>query len=220
MRIYAVADIHAKTEKIAKIKDVISREAPDILVIAGDITNYFSPLKTLEQLKNVPIPILGIRGNSDLKRVEGLLVGQENTTLLNHTPEMVQNLRFLGLNGTIPLPFLSKISLRETQHLDTIKYNITPETILVVHPPPRGVCDKVGNKFSAGSFCLRNFIEKHPPLMVLCGHIHEQAGYQFLKNTLIVNCAMNKNFSGAIIDQSNDCCKNTHLKIKMIQTNT
>ncbi|MCK5349231.1 MAG: hypothetical protein KAJ25_07560, partial [Desulfobacula sp.] len=52
----------------------------------------------------------------------------------------------------------------------------------------------------------------HPPLMVLCGHIHEQAGVQFLKNTLIVNCAMNKKFSGAIID----CCKNMSLRVKMV----
>jgi len=123
-----------------------------------------------------------------------------------------QNSLFLGLNGTIPLPFASKICFKEAQCLDGIKYNITPQTILVVHPPPRGVCDKVGNRFSAGSFHLKTFIEKHPPLMVLCGHIHEQAGYQFLKNTLVVNCAMNKLYSGAIID----CCKNIPLKIKMV----
>ena len=212
MRIYAVADIHGKTEKIARILEVILRNTPDILVIAGDITNYFSPLKTLELLKNIPIPILGIRGNSDLKRVEGLLQNQENTTLLNHIPVTYQNSPFLGLNGTIPLPFASKICFKEAQRLDGIKYNITPQTILVVHPPPRGVCDKVGNRFSAGSFQLKTLIEKHPPLMVLCGHIHEQAGYQFFKNILVVNCAMNKTYSGAIIDY----CKNKPLKIKMV----
>lgn len=212
MRIYAVADIHGKIEKIARIKKVILGNTPDILVIAGDISNYVSPLKTLKQLKDIPIPILGIRGNSDLKRVEGLLQNQDNTTLLNHVPVIYQNSQFLGLNGTIPLPFFSKICLKEAQRLDAIKYNITPQTILVVHPPPRGVCDKVGNKFSAGSLQLKTFIEKHPPLMVLCGHIHEQAGYQFLKNTLVVNCAMNKIYGGAIID----CCKNMCLRVKMV----
>ena len=216
MRIYAVADIHGKFEKIAKIKDVISQKNPDILVIAGDITNYFSPLKTLELLKDIHIPILAIRGNSDLKRVEGLLQDQKNITLLNHIPVTYQDIPFLGLNGTIPLPFLSKIRFRETHFFDRLKSSITAETILVVHPPPRGVCDKVGNRFSAGSIGLRTFIGNYPPLMMLCGHIHEQAGYQFLKNTLVVNCAMNKNSNGAIIDQSIDCYKNIHLKIKMI----
>jgi len=51
--------------------------------------------------------------------------------------------------------------------------------------------------------------------MVLCGHIHEQAGYQFLKNSLVVNCAMNKTCSGAIID----CDKDMPLKIKMVRNN-
>ena len=212
MRIYAVADIHGKTEKIAKIKDVILRNTPDILVIAGDITNYVSPLKTFDQLKDIPIPILGIRGNSDLKRVETLLQNQANAVLLSHVPLTYKNISFTGLSGTIPLPFLSKICFREKRLLDRLKPVTTPQTILVVHPPPRGVCDKVGNKFSAGSFKLKTFIEKYPPLMVLCGHIHEQAGYQFLKNTLVVNCAMNKTYSGAIIDYF----YNKPLKIKMI----
>ncbi|MCD4721513.1 MAG: metallophosphoesterase [Desulfobacula sp.] len=212
MRIYAVADIHGKTEKIERIKAVISLEAPDILVLAGDITNFISPLKTFEQLKDIDIPIFGIRGNSDLKRVERLLVGQKNTSLLNHIPVTYPDGRFLGLNGTIPLPFLSKICFKETQRLDSLKHSITPETILVVHPPPRGICDKVGNRFSAGSFHLKTLIENHPPLMVLCGHIHEQAGYQFFKNILVVNCAMNKKFGGAIID----CSKGLPLKIKMV----
>ena len=212
MRIYAVADIHGKTEKIEKIKQVASEEAPDILVIAGDITHYFSPLKTLDQLKNIPIPILTIRGNSDLNRVEGFLQGQKNTILLNHTPLTYRDVRFLGINGTIPLPFVSKICFKEVQRLDGLKHSITPKTILVVHPPPRGICDKVMNNFSAGSFGLRHLIENHPPLMVLCGHIHEQAGYQFFQNVLVVNCAMNKTCSGAIID----CGKDMHLKVKMI----
>ncbi|MCP4673852.1 MAG: phosphoesterase [Desulfobacula sp.] len=203
MRIYAVADIHGKSKQIVKIKEIISLKKPDILVIAGDITNYIFPRKTFELLKDITIPIFCIRGNSDFKCVEKISRNQENTTLLGHKPVIYQNSQFLGLNGTIPLPFLSKICLRETKRFVPIRHVVTSETILVVHPPPRGVCDKVGNKFSAGSFGLKRFIEKYSPLMVLCGHIHEQAGYQFFNNTLVVNSAMNKKFSGAIIDYDN-----------------
>ena len=212
MKIYAAADIHGNIGKINKIKTVISQHAPDILVIPGDITQYFSPLKFFKQIKDIDIPILGIRGNSDLKRVESLLLEQENTTLLSHVPFTYMDTQFLGLNGTIPLPFHSKICFNETRCLNKLKHNITPETILVVHPPPRGVCDKVGNRFSAGSFQLKKFLEKHPPLMVLCGHIHEQAGYQFFNNIPVVNCAVNNKFSGAIIDYD----KGMPLKIKIL----
>jgi Icc-related predicted phosphoesterase len=217
MRIYAVADIHGKPDKIQKIKDVINQEKPDILVIAGDITNYLSPLKILKQLKNIPVPILCVRGNSDLKPLEGHLQSQKNTVLLTHVPVSYRAYSFLGLSGTIPLPFLSKIGFQEKKRLDCLKPMITKKTILVVHPPPRGVCDKVGNKFNAGSFCLKRFIESHSPLMVLCGHIHEQAGYQWLKKTLVINCAMNKKYSGVIIDYGNgEKGKDIPLKVKMI----
>jgi len=203
MRIYAVADVHGKNKNFLKIKDIISLHKPDILVIAGDITHLFAPRKTFELLQNISIPIFCIRGNSDFKCIEKFSRNQNNTTFLNHIPLKYKNTQFLGLNGTIPLPFLSKICLQEAKLFGLIKRVINSETILVVHPPPRGICDKVGNKFSAGSFQLKSLIKSHSPLIVLCGHIHEQAGYQFFKNTLIVNCAMNKQFSGAIIEYEN-----------------
>ncbi len=42
MRIYAVADIHGKPEKIALVREKAEDLIPDALVVAGDITNYFN----------------------------------------------------------------------------------------------------------------------------------------------------------------------------------
>lgn len=215
MRIYAVADIHGKTETIKKIKKTVQTESPDLMILAGDMTQYFSPLKPLSQLEEFGIPVFAVRGNSDFKSVESLIRRRGKITLLGREATPFQGKNFLGLNGTLPLPFVSKVCLFESRRFREIENRVTPETILVVHPPPRGICDRVGNRFSAGSFCLRRFIENHPPLMVVCGHIHEQAGYQYLKNTLIVNCAVNKNHMGAIID----CKKDMPLHIKMVLNN-
>ncbi len=41
MRIYAVADIHGKPEKITLVREKTEDLKPDALVVAGDITNYF-----------------------------------------------------------------------------------------------------------------------------------------------------------------------------------
>ena len=98
MRIYAVADIHGKSEKILKIKNIISIKKPDILVVAGDITNYISPEKVFVQLKDISIPIFCVRGNSDFKCIGKLLQDQNNTTLLSHIPVIYQNTQFVGLN--------------------------------------------------------------------------------------------------------------------------
>ncbi len=212
MRIYAVADIHGKKDKIEKIKTIVFEESPDLVILAGDITQYVSPLEALGQLAEFDIPVFAVRGNSDLKGIETLIKHQGKISLLSQNPLEYQGKNFLGLNGTLPLPFVSKICLNETKCFRQIEPRMTPDTILVVHPPPRGILDKAGNRFSVGSFCLRHFIENHPPLMVICGHIHEQAGYRYLKNTLIVNCAANKTYTGAIID----CKKDMPLDIKMV----
>lgn len=214
MRIYAVADIHGKTENIETLFRVSREFEPDVIVIAGDITSYFRWKSTLDQLdqlgqsqRNRP-PVLCIRGNSDFKRIEPDLAKSKNLTLLGACPRTVQGVPFMGTNGTIPLPFASRICLTENQLFKTLLPHMVKETILVTHPPPRGICDKVGNRFSAGSQNLLDFIKTTHPAMVLCGHIHEQAGMAFVPNcipgTLIVNCAMNKNHQGAIIDLKKD----------------
>ncbi len=212
MRIYAVADLHGKTTKIDRIKTVIAEESPEILVIAGDITNYLFPKAALNKLADISIPIFCVRGNSDVKAVEVLIQKQKGITLLDRFPHAIKGFEFIGLNGTIPLPFFSRICKRESQYLKSIKDFITSNTILVVHPPPRGLQDKVGGRFTAGSTNLKALIETHPPLMILCGHIHEQSGYQLYKNTHVINCAMNKKCNGAIIE----CGKDIPLTIKMV----
>lgn len=211
MRIYAVADIHGKRENIEILSRASREFKPDVIVIAGDITRYFQWKSTLDQLdrlgqqgeKNRP-PILCIRGNSDFKRIERGIAKTRNLTLLGASPHTVQNVPFMGTNGTIPLPFASRVCLGENHLFKTLLPHINTQTILVAHPPPRGICDKVGHRFSAGSQNLLDFIKTTRPAMVLCGHIHEQAGMDFVKTTLVVNCAMNKNHHGAVIDLEKD----------------
>ncbi len=211
MRIYALADIHGRKENIEILSLVASEFKPDIIVIAGDITNYFHWKSTLAQLdrlgaENTP-PILCIRGNSDFKIVEQGLAKAKNLSLLDASPQYFQGVPFIGANGTIPLPFASRVCLREDRFFKSLLPRMDKETILVVHPPPRGICDKV-SRFSAGSGNLLDFVETTQPRMVLCGHIHEQAGMEFMTNclpgTMVVNCAMNKDHHGAIIDLKKD----------------
>ncbi|MBU0972678.1 MAG: metallophosphoesterase family protein [Proteobacteria bacterium] len=206
MRIYAVADIHGKKERIEILCSVVNKFSPDLIVIAGDITSYFgwqSTISRLGRIKGLPgtcLPVLCIRGNSDFKQTESRLADTGGLTLLTASPHLVHGIPFMGANGTIPLPFASRICLGENRLLKTLLPRINKETILVVHPPPRGVCDRVGKKICAGSQNLFDFIEITQPRMVLCGHIHEQAGTGFVKNTLIVNCAMGQKSHGALID--------------------
>lgn len=212
MRIYAVADIHGKTQNIQALAGVLQKHKPDLVVIAGDITRYFQWKSILDQLDQLgrsgrqtsPLkctpPIFCIRGNSDFKRMETHLPKTRNLKLLGGLPLYFQGIPFVGANGTIPLPFASRICMEEKGVLKHLLSQMTSDTILVAHPPPRGICDRVGHRFSAGSRNLLTFLKQTQPRMVLCGHIHEQAGMGFVNKTLVVNCAMNQNSWGALID--------------------
>lgn len=199
MRIYAVADIHAKKEHLEHICSVATRLKPDLMVIAGDITHYFNSESVIGKLDRLETPIVCIRGNSDFKKTEQSLKNTGNIRLLGTVPHYFKGTAFVGVNGTIPLPFASRICIREKRLLKNL-LPLNKESILVAHPPPRGVCDRVGNRFCAGSQNLFDFIHTTQPKMLLCGHIHEQAGTGFIKNTLVINCAINTIRAGALID--------------------
>jgi len=67
--------------------------------------------------------------------------------------------------------------------------------ILVCHQPPYGVLDKVTAKFApkhwqgkhAGSQVILDYIRKHQPKYVFCGHIHEGKGMKKIGKTEVYN---------------------------------
>jgi len=54
MRVYAVADIHGRNDRFDRIQNNLSKFKADILVLAGDITNYTRPKKFLSRLNALP----------------------------------------------------------------------------------------------------------------------------------------------------------------------
>jgi hypothetical protein len=200
MRIYAVADIHGKKSRMARVEAAIDRFQPDVAVVAGDITNYTGPRPVINRLAGMGVPVLCIAGNTDLGRVEQLLETTPGTTSLHMASVKFNGINFVGISGTIPLPFRSRICIRENRALKTLAPLMTERSILVAHPPPLGTRDRVGGRFHAGSRGLRNLVNHGQPRMVICGHIHEDAGTTTLGRTIVVNCAMNQKMSGALID--------------------
>ncbi len=111
-----------------------------------------------------------------------------------------QHVDIVGISGTIPLPFHSRISFRETDRVRNLMGQIDSNTILVCHPPPHGVCDKVMGRFSAGSKAVAKIVRYCRPAVVICGHIHEAAGMDILGPTRVLNCAMGPVNQGWLID--------------------
>jgi Icc-related predicted phosphoesterase len=200
MRIYAVADIHGKSEHMETIYKILDLYEPELIVVPGDMTHFFNWSTVLSQLDSLPVPVLVVRGNTDLKRIEPRVKQAANITLLTETPLQIEGFSFVGTSGTLSLPFANRVGLNEKKRLAALPCPMEPDTILVVHTPPKGACDRMYKKIHAGSRNLARFIQAASPSLVLCGHIHEDFGLSLLHESTVVNCAIAGPGSGAIID--------------------
>ena len=212
MRLYAVADIHGRSDNLAIIKSNLEKYRPNALVAAGDITTFWKA-SFVSALGDFSLPVLALRGNTDLKRVECWFALKENILFLNNRDVTLQGAHFAGVSGTIPIPFRSRIAFRETAIWNRLIPRITSQTILIAHPPPWGCLDRVMGKYHAGCKSLQKVIRSRQPALLICGHIHEDAGTAYLGRTLIVNCAMGPACKGAVIDIQNGRITSEILKI-------
>ena len=199
MNIYAVADIHGQQDRLDLIKNHVTLLKPDVLVIAGDITGHHEVLSLIGQLNDLPIPVLAVRGNMDSQEVEKLLEQYPNISSLHKKKVTINGVSFVGLGGTIPVPFCSRICLREKRLIEETDYLIRRDSVLVSHPPPYGTLDEGFGNLHAGSRGLRRLILEKQPRMLICGHIHERPGVAFLAKTIVVNCSMGRSGAGAMI---------------------
>ena len=200
MHIYAVADIHGRPEKIALVREKTEALNPDALIVAGDITNYFNSTDVVAQLNHMPVPVLAIRGNTDLEKVDHLLNDYPNTSSLHLNEQKIKGQKFVGVSGTIPVPFSSRIGLREKSIFNTLDALVDDSSVLVVHSPPRGVLDEAFGRFHAGCRRLYQLVAQCQPRLVLCGHIHERPGIATIGQTTVVNCNIARTGRGAIVE--------------------
>ena len=199
MRIYAVADIHAGPGRIDHLRTIVAAHQPDVVVAAGDIISYIHAKNTLAELNELPVPVVCVRGNSDPRYVEKYFHRFSNLTPLHLNRVTLQAIPFTGISGTIPLPFYNRVGFFENRLQERVAPLIDSSTVLVAHTPPRGTLDRVMGRFHSGSTLLRDLVELKQPCLLICGHIHEDAGTGKIGRTVVVNCSMPITGKGMLI---------------------
>ena len=207
MRILAVADIHGRLEYISRIAANLMQFQADLLVVAGDLTRYRRARRAVLQLSQLPVPCLCIRGNTDRANVEKWMGVYSDVHDLHLKEKTIGGIHFAGVGGTVPLPFRSRIRLRENAMLKKLAASVGKDTILVAHPPPYGTLDRVLGKFHAGSRNLHHFLMRTQPRLLICGHVHEDRGIGQVGRTTVINCAMSRNYGGVLIELDIDKIK-------------
>jgi hypothetical protein len=187
MRILALSDLHSEEIVLEGLRNLLSKERFDLVIIAGDITQK-GPLSYAEDLLDAlrGEKVLAIHGNMDTTQVVDLL---ERKGLFFHLSKVeVGEWNFVGFGGSSPTPFGTPIEYEEWRIYDELsRIRMNSKTILVTHSPPydSGV-DMTDKGMSAGSKSIRKIIEEKKPFMNICGHIHEGEGETFIGSTKIV----------------------------------
>jgi len=193
MKILATADIHGSQYRLNIILKNIEKYSPDLVIICGDITQFGPGELAKNFLNQIPIETLAITGNIDTADVEKAI--NESKAINICLKKFVKNgISFIGINE------------RNQDNFRIFnKKNLFEEKIIFVsHKPPYGAQDKIFIGLHGGSKELREIIDRYKPILVLCGHIHEDPGFTKIGETIVVNCSMGKRGEGALIEINKD----------------
>ena len=183
MKILAFVDVHGNKTALNKI--IEKSKNADLLICAGDITNFGQNLnKIIDQISTVNKPLLIIPGNhetaSEIKSLK-----QKFVVNIHKTIYRINDYIFFGYGS-------GGFSLRDIaleNKIEEIKQIVkNKKFILVTHAPPYGTMADTIHGQHHGSVSITKMIYETSPIINICGHLHESANKKsVLKKTLIIN---------------------------------
>jgi Icc-related predicted phosphoesterase len=206
LNILAFSDLHGSDYAFNKALNVILEHKPNLIMIAGDIAdNSFEKAKDfLSSLNDFGIEVFYVPGNMDSKK---LIIEDLNLKHVKNVHKKIidyEGFKIIGFGGANKTPFNTPIEFDEAEiefFLSNVNLDEKEKIILLTHSPPKNTkVDKTFMKIHAGSIAIRNFIEKHKPILTICGHIHEAYGVDRLGNSLVINVGSVKKSSYGLID--------------------
>ncbi|WMW23090.1 metallophosphoesterase [Methanolobus mangrovi] len=200
MRLFAIADPHGN---YSKIEELLEQSGDiDVILIAGDITNFGPDEKALELIDMFKPPILAVPGNCDHESILEVIDNSRATNLHNGSIT-IDGVQFVGMGGSNPTPFCTPFEIEESD-FETNLNSLMNETgnteepvVILTHVPPYGILDEVGG-MHVGCKALSVFLDKAD--IMVCGHIHEARGIRNSGKTIIVNPGMAALGFAALID--------------------
>lgn len=192
MNIVVIADIHGRSRNLEHMRQAL--EWADLIVLTGDVTNFGHKEEAepiLAPLLELSIPIVAVPGNCDYPEVGRYM--SEIGVNIDGACQVHGGHRFIGLGGSLPGPGatpneLSEQEIAEVLQAAIVDLDAVEQSILVSHQPPlNSAGDRLPSGEHVGSKAVREFIEKHQPLVCFTGHIHESRGIGGLGDTQIVN---------------------------------
>ena len=187
MKILAVVDTHGSRKAIDEIKKK-AKEA-DIIVCCGDVTVFgIEEEKIIGEWDSLGKEVLMLHGNHETEsEVRGQCSRSKNIKFLHRAMLRIGNVVFLGYGG-------GGFALRDDKFekwtkIVEKKLKKDDKVVLLLHGPPYGT--KV-DELTKGTYCgnksYTQWIKRKQPMVVICGHIHENFGRKDkIGKSLIIN---------------------------------
>ncbi len=199
MRIAATADLHFSASRQAALHDQFShvRDEADVLVLAGDLTNYGQP-DEMDSLLNVVvrsrIPTVAVLGNHDYeggRQVELMrMMSSSGIKVLDGTAYERDGVGFAGTKGFVggfgrgvltafgeaEIKQFVQASIDEALKLERAMAQLrTPKRVVVIHYSP--IASTVQGEAAEifpflGTSRLAEVVDRHGADLVLHGHAH------------------------------------------------
>ncbi len=199
MRIAATADIHFSPQSYDRLREPLSRvrEEADVLVIAGDLTNYGRPDEMhslLNALVRLRVPIVAVLGNHDYESGQEQelmnLMTTEGIKVLDGSSYERDSVGFAGAKGFLggfgrgvltafgekEVKAFVQAGIDETMKLErSLAMLRTQKTVIVTHYAP--IAETVQGEPTEiwpylGSSRLSDVIDRHGASLALHGHAH------------------------------------------------
>ncbi|MBC7128159.1 MAG: metallophosphoesterase family protein [Thermoplasmatales archaeon] len=122
----------------------------------------------------IDLPFYAVHGNTDSN------LKYEKINFIDGKNLKINSLKFSGIGKLFP----------EIEGVD----------IIISHFPPYKTKDKAFFGMHIGDKKLRKIMEEKKPSYIICGHVHEDAGYDKFCDTIVVNCSVGKSGEYTIID--------------------
>ena len=146
IRLYAAADLHGRSSCVDIVTRHANRADVQAVVLAGDLVHYRWGHAILDKLAALPKPVYAVRGNTDPRRIEQAMDPARQIYSLNLQAHQCRGHRIAGVSGTLPIPMRSRIGWSEAKPLKRLAALIDSHSILVAHPPPWGLRDRVAGR--------------------------------------------------------------------------
>lgn len=194
MKILVTSDFHGSLEAARKTALKAQNSNAEVLIVCGDVTHFGSiedAEEVLSTLTAIQKPVFFLPGNCDPSELTQTKIGE--AVCIHSRCENHGDITVLGVGGGPISHFGTPFEMTEKEVTHVLNQGLKNcflkrWFILVSHSPPRNTrVDLAYNGEHVGSASLRNFIEDKKPHIVLCGHIHEAKGIDYIGDTIIVN---------------------------------